>query len=493
MIEFPLVSADEMAGEAWAAMARHDAEQALALWTRLRQHFPERQEGHILPIQLLWQAGRLDEADILASEASARFPANPEPLIQHAWIEMVRQRWDEALGWWAAARACAPERPEPYIWAARALWRSGRIEDAKRLAEDAARRFPDNLDARSECAWVASVRHEWSEALRLWTAVVECAPDRAEAHIGTIQALRMVDRADEAETMAQAAIARFPENIDLMVEYVWAAVERQDWYAAKKRLVAARDKTRDATRFADCFGEVERHLRSQADVPATTPEESPAEEGPMSPAELVLLFESLGARCDFGAVQRHYGVEPLGLLRFAYTDYDPLITAIEDRFAVVGTEEDTEFNFFNDEYILRMRKYGLIFHTFVYDRDLPTEESREAFRHQQRRRLAFLRDKLIADLEDPQKIYIYSTNDHAADSDAMRLHAALRRYGPNSLLYIRPATTDRSAGTVERLGDGLFAGYFSGLTDFVNGEQPPFELWRVLCEQTLRLVRQSAS
>ena len=492
MTESAAVGADEMASEAWAAMARDDAEQALALWTRLRQHFPERHEGHILPIQLLWQAGRLDEADILASEASVRFPTDPETLIQHAWIEMSRQRWDAALGWWAAARACAPERPEPYIWAARALWQSGRAEDAKPLAEEGLRRFPDDLDAWTECAWVASARHEWDEALRLWTALVERAPDRAEAHIGAIQALRMLGRTAEAETMAQAAIGRFPENADVMVEHVWTAVALEDWRAAARRLDAARAKATDPARFAERFGLVEQRVRSQIGAQPTRSVEPPPDL-PVTPAELMLAFENLGERCDFGAVQRHYGVEPLGLLRFAYTDYDPLIAALEDRFAVVGTEADTGFHLYGDEHILKMRKYGLVFHTFVYEGDLPTDQQRETFRSQQLRRLVFLRDKLVADLEDPQKIYIYSTDSRIADTDIARLYAALRRYGRNSLLYIRPATTDRPAGMVERLDDDLFAGYFTGRTDFVNGNQPPFELWRALCEQTLRLARSRAA
>jgi tetratricopeptide (TPR) repeat protein len=356
------------------------------------------------------------------------------------------------------------------------------------LADEAAARFPGNIEAQTECAWVASARHDWEEALQRWTAVVERVPERAEAHIGAIQALRMLGRAGEAEAMARAALIRFPDNTDLMVEHVWAAVAREDWPAAASRLVAARGKVDDARRFAERLGPAENRVRSHL-APAERTGASPAGEPAPSPADLMLSFESLGERCDFGAVQRHFGVEPLGLLRFAFTKYDALIAALDDRFSAVGTAEDTAFQFYKDENIIFMKKYGLMFHTFVYEKELPTEQSREAFHGQQRRRLTFLRDKLIADLEDPQKIYIYSTNERASDAEATRLFAALRRYGPNSLLYVRPATEARPAGTVETLDDGLFVGHFNGLTDFVNGGQPLFELWRGLCEQTYRLSR----
>ena len=203
----------------------------------------------------------------------------------------------------------------------------------------------------------------------------------------------------------------------------------------------------------------------------------------------MLAFESIGERCDFGAVQRHFGVEPLGLLRFAWTRFESLITALEDRFSAVGTVDDTSFDLFRNETILRMQKYGLIFHTFVEGVEQLPPEKQEVFRQQQRRRLLFLKDKLIADLEDPQKICVYATTDFASDAHVARLFAALRSYGPNTLLFVRPATGDRPVGTVEPLEDGLYAGYFPGVVDFVRGGEPPFALWQQLCGRTYELAQ----
>lgn len=493
IVEHPLLSSDEMAAEAWAAMGQQDTDAALRLWQRLRQHFPERPEGHIRPVQVLWQVGRLDEAEAVADEAFARFPDDPEMFVQYAWLGMLRQRWDDALDWWAKARARLPERPDTYIWAARALWRSGRLDEARAMADDGARHFPDSIDAQAECAWVAVARHDWDEALRYWTSVVERAPERPDGHIGAVQATRMLRRAEEAEAMAQAALARFPDNAEIMVEHIWTAVARDDWPAAAARLKAARGKLHDAGRFEDSLGWVEYRLRSElaseATVPASANAAPASAEEAISTADLMLSFESLGERCDFGAVQRKFGAEPLGLLRFAYSKYDALIAALEDRLEAIGSVEDTGFELYNDENILIMKKYGLVFHTFVDQNELSTAEKRDRFRQQQRRRLGFLRDKLVADLEDPQKIYIYSSDERVSDADATRLFRALRAYGRNSLLYLRPATTTRAEGMVEALSDGLYVGYFDALADFVSGSQPTFELWRQLCERTYRLAR----
>jgi tetratricopeptide (TPR) repeat protein len=381
----------------------------------------------------------------------------------------------------------------------------GRLDEAEAMAGEAVERFRENPAALTEHAWIAVARRDWKEALRRWMQVYRPDPNRLDATVGVIQALRMVGRLDEAEAMATEATRRFPDSADLAVEHVWGAVARDDWQAVAARLESARRALNDAARFDESLGWVENELRrgaARAGSPAAAPsrldnshltDTAAAAAESVSTKDLMLSFESLGERCDFGAVQRRYGVEPLGLLRFAYAAFDPLIAALEDRLEAIGTVEDTGFERYNDENILYMKKYGLIFHTFVSQKELNTRKKRDNFRDQQRRRLAFLRDKLASDLEDPQKIFVYSTDERTSDADAKHLFTALRAYGPNSLLYVRPARQGCPAGTVEVLENGLFAGYYSGLVDFLTGQQPPFELWRRICERTYRLAQTSSS
>jgi tetratricopeptide (TPR) repeat protein len=495
-IEYPLISGDEIAGKAWAAMSRQDSAEALRLWQELRRDFPERPEGYVWPIQVMWQDGRLDEADAMAAAARARFPEDPEVAVQHAWIAMKRERWEEALGWWAMARSHAPDRLETYLWAVRALWRSGRLDDADAIAAEAFERFPNNTDVQAECAWIAVNRQDWEAALRYWSLVRDAEPERLDATAGTAQALRNLGHTDEAAEIVTDALARHPESAELAVEHVWLAVAGGDWAAAATRLEAARPRLPDARAFAESLGWVDYQVRALRDadegsVPGAAAVGAAGTDEEIAVTDLMLGFESLGERCDFGAVQRHHGVEPLGLLRFAFSRFDPLIAGLEERFEAVGTVEDTSFELWQDETILYMRKYGIVFHTFVYQKELPTAEKRAAFQEQQRRRLLFLKKKLVEDLEDPQKIYVYSSDERVADADARRLFGALRAYGPNSLLYVRPADAAHPPGSVEVLEEGLYAGYYTGLNNFLAGEQPPFPLWRELCERTWRLARAS--
>lgn len=476
--EYPLYRPDELAPAAWAAMSRQDAEEALRLWEALREHSPELADAHVWPVQILWQNGRLEEAEALAERSLARFSDNTELLIQRAWIANAQGRSDEAAARWEAVRERVPERLEGYVWGARALWQSGKADAAETVAAEGVRRFPDDIEAMAEHAWAATARQDWPEAVRRWTLVRDARPERIDVQARLIQALRLAGRTDDNEAMAAACLAAQPDEPELAVEHIWAAVARHDWPAAAARLDSAEANPRIAARVVESLGTLAADIRTRGG----------SGEDEISASALMLSFESLGERCDFGAVQRHYGVEPLGLLRFAWSKLDSLVGALEDRFDAVGAVDDTEFHPYGDETILWMKKYNLIFHTFVYGVAEYDQEKREAFQQQQRRRLVFLKEKLIRDLEEPQKILVYATSDFAADEDVARLFAALRAYGPNTLLYVRPERTDRPSGTVERLEDGLYAGYFPGVNDFVHGGQPPFDLWRELCLRTHRLA-----
>ena len=494
MIEYPLVKPDELARDAWAAMSRRDSDEALRLWGALRDQSPDRADGFVWAVQVLWLDGRFDEAEALAQTAFTHFPRHSDLLVQHAWIASAQQDWNEAARRWAVVRERVPARIEGYQHGARALWQAGRTEEAETVAAAGLEREPKNIELVAESGWAAAIRQDWDNALARWMVVHATDPDRLDARLGGARALRMLGRLDDAEVLVAGSLVRRPDNVDLLIEHVWIAAGRRDWPTVAERYARARDAAPDPARVEQGLRWIVEQLgtatAAQAPgAPATVSQpdiDSEIEE--MSPSALMLSFESLGERCDFGAVQRHFGVEPLGLLRFAWAPFDSLIAALEDRFAAIGTVEDTEFGRYRNETILRMKKYGLMFHTFVDGmHDAPAEKQR-VFYEQQRRRLAFLRNKLVADLEDPQKIYIYSTDEAASDDHARRLFRALQAFGRNSLLYVRPATAKRPEGLVETLEEGLYVGHYPGLNDFVSGNNPPLELWRRLCLQTHRLA-----
>ena len=169
--------------------------------------------------------------------------------------------------------------------------------------------------------------------------------------------------------------------------------------------------------------------------------------------ELLLGFESLGMTCEFGMVQRRFGLEPLGLLRFASIAPHNLVQLLDTDFAGVADAPDAFFIPRPEYYWLRIPSVGLQMPTMV----TPTDP--DAFMVQMRRRLRFLIGKLLEDLREGEKIFIYKTPHSVLGDDfVVALDAAIRRHGPGRLLCIRLPDARRPVGSVEQRPDGVFIG-----------------------------------
>jgi uncharacterized membrane-anchored protein len=79
------------------------------------------------------------------------------------------------------------------------------------------------VGALAEGAWVAVNRNDWGTALRRWERALEIEPERRDAQIGLMQAMRCLGRADRAELMASEALARHPGDPDFLIEHIWCA------------------------------------------------------------------------------------------------------------------------------------------------------------------------------------------------------------------------------------------------------------------------------
>ena len=122
--------------------------------------------------------------------------------------------------------------------------------------------------------------------------------------------------------------------------------------------------------------------------------------------EIALKFESLGENCEFGLFQRRCDAEPLGLLRFSSTFMRNLIRGIDSGFDGLGAIEDIDPRLEGTprkEYMIHEKKFGLVYHTFVYE----GQRSVWLMREQESARLKFLRRKFMEELEVSDKIFVY--------------------------------------------------------------------------------------
>jgi hypothetical protein len=213
------------------------------------------------------------------------------------------------------------------------------------------------------------------------------------------------------------------------------------------------------------------------------------ESSALPPDQLMMRFESLGENCEFGLAQRRCGAEPLGLLRFASAPLEKLLTGLESRFEGMGEPDQVkvEVSENGSEYLVVDRRFGFLYHPWI----LAHEADAEQVRQRETMRLPFLRRKLLEDLEEGRKIFVYHAMAPLRKADALRLFAALRTYGPGSLLWVELANRGHRAGTVEQVRPGLFKAHIDRFAPSENAHDLSLDCWVEICRNAFRLAEQS--
>jgi hypothetical protein len=218
-----------------------------------------------------------------------------------------------------------------------------------------------------------------------------------------------------------------------------------------------------------------------------------ARETGIAAADYMLRFESLGDNCEFGLVQRLCGAEPMGLLRFANINLPNLLRALASRFDKLGDPKNLVLlhpNGKRQEYKVRDSAYGLVYHTW----QRPGMCDPQALLAEQVSRLHFLRRKLLEDLTEARKVFVWKRNDATSEAEARALHAALLAYGPNTLLWVTepdPASGDMP-GVVKQVAPGLFHGTTDLVPSMVDTSTLALDLWLSLCVEVDRMRIQTA-
>jgi hypothetical protein len=200
-------------------------------------------------------------------------------------------------------------------------------------------------------------------------------------------------------------------------------------------------------------------------------------------SELVLKFESLGDNCEFGLVQRRVGVEALGLLRFAGVPVRHLIQAMEARFEGLADPVHIRIQPENGEYMVKLTKYDFNYHADARIGEIDPE----ALHKQQSRTLGFLVRKLLDDLENPTKIWVFRQNEPLLAEDLTDLQLALAAYGPATLLWVQAARPGHPPNTVVKVDDRLMVGFVRRLASRDDVPDLDLDSWLAMLRTAYKL------
>lgn len=208
--------------------------------------------------------------------------------------------------------------------------------------------------------------------------------------------------------------------------------------------------------------------------------------GPAADAEdaasdkaLVERFESLGHDCEFGLLQRSFGAEPMGLMRWGGTHVVYLIEMLNRNLEGLGDPASCELCEIGGELYLVDRQYHLTRHTFTQPR--PSLD-RAKLLQQHLSFFDFLKTAFRESLEEGDLLFVYKDLDNIGHEMVRELSVALRRHGPARVLVVHQHGVAGAEPTLERVSEHAWLGHIDqfGLRD---GK------WKISTESWVRLLR----
>ena len=458
-------------------------------WRNVLLHSPDDGEIWAAAARDAQTRGDAAGAEQILHDAMIRLPNDIALACEHARLPENAGNFVEAVQRWALLAERRPDALEPQVGLAKAFW-SGALALEKKFRSRAVPE-PTSEAAILARAQIFQRAGRLQAAEAAWHEGTQWFPGSRTMQRGYVSALRANGKFEKATVALGRFLKEAPGDFRLLRLQAMVFAQQRDW---KNALPAFNHL---AERFGS--GRSGKQLRYEAGRvvmlarvdQAATAEQSDSrfeipeslvkfcEEVPETGDALRILmarFESLGNGCEFGIVQRRYGAEPMGLLRWSVVPSAGLIEGLAQDWAGVGDPAQTELvtqEISGEQYTLDQR-YKLRVHTFT----LVTQVNRDKFYKQQCKRLVFLKERFLEDARNAEKIYLYKGN--IEQDEILAIHEGLRRFNPaNRLLCVMEEDEANKAGRLVELAEGVFVGRIKRFSQ----ADTDYPSWLKLCQQ----------
>jgi tetratricopeptide (TPR) repeat protein len=399
----------------------------------------------------------------------------------------------------ALLRARKSDGISGYAGLALSLNRIGQASEAETLLLEGIAKFGETLVLLRERALLAQYSADYAQASALWRRFVERFADRPDGYQYGARAHRAAGLYDESRALALEGRARFPNHLGIAIEDAETALRCNDLIRAAGlwdellRKYPENKSVREgaaAAAFKIRLARLDNLEQEQVDVM----------DGPvivtMSEAEkqdalrrlglsdlqamrkLFMQFEGLGKNCEFGLVQRRFGAEPIGLFRWNSIHIPNLIKGLERNFIDFDDPSNLLVVKVGAEYVVRDLVYATSMHTFNNINEITEERVLE----QQIKRTAYLKRKLLAELELGEKIFVHLGDHQRYPQAPAQLFDAISAYGDGTLLFVCVDETHTKSGTIDIINERFMIGYLDRLGRVSDGGwNIDFDSWLSVC------------
>ena len=198
---------------AWLALRCGNLDDAVNIANAVRDADPTSYAGHMIAVEALRMAGRLEEAERVLAEAVYNLNSSAWLASEGALIAEARGDQENASRIWQSVRTDFPKDLAGYLGGVRMARVASRLDEAERIFNDGYQIFDRSAALLVEGAHVAALGGHFDQASTRWSALRALDPNNQDAYRLGIDASQKAGDEELASSTLLEAAHRFPDAV----------------------------------------------------------------------------------------------------------------------------------------------------------------------------------------------------------------------------------------------------------------------------------------
>ena len=223
--------------ERYAAVTHNlgDWELALERWSEAITKFPENIGFQVQKGNVLMNLSRFDEAEEVFQQLKEKYPNQPQGYERYAALTHNLGDWELALKRWSEAITKFPENIGFQVQKGNVLICSYRFDEAEAVFLQLIEKYPNQPQGYERYAAVTHYLGDWELSLERWSETITKFPNNINFQVQKGNVLINLSRFDEADTVFQEIIQKYPCYYHGYDGYGRVANTLVDWELALER------------------------------------------------------------------------------------------------------------------------------------------------------------------------------------------------------------------------------------------------------------------